>query len=825
MLRPATPLTIIFFLAFVLLLLSTLTTPIIQGIPLASYQGYNLGVFGWCKNGRCLPATIGYSTDGLFTGPGADDFSLPQSTRNSLSSILIVHPIAALLTLICTCLGVAAHFHAPSSSPRYLLALLIFTIPTLLVTLLAFLVDILLFVPHMNWGGWIVLAATILIIASSVVTCAMRRTLVSRKARKKRIEENADMNGSNYYNNLNQTRMMTDSSVPPPSTLPRADSPPPMSVGTADDGKGMPQYAAFEMKNGQSRDGTDMMMGSNDDRTPLNPTRDPSIRSHSSHGRREYMQDVAPPPMPMGRPSMDSQGRPRRPSRDQYGNPMGPPDMNMPLRHRASDESFASRGSRGRRGGYGPAPRGYGAPRGGYGPPRGGSYGPRGGFRGGPPPPGWRGRGGYGPPPPGMRPPRPAPPPGYSNGSYYDGGYAPGPRSGPSPTMEQPPPDAFVAGPMIGQAIEMDERTGSPAQPSSPTNQDHYGQAYGLRDSDADVAGLVGLQQDRSGSPMRRESDREASGMRSPTSMYSSDQTSYVPPRAQWGPSDHLQPQRPNASSPLASNMESSHSSNLSPIVSSAPIGTALPPPRHRRAGSEPYYEDVDPRFAVEEPSDDGYMNNPHASGLPTALTPGGMTPGGLAQTMPGNFPATPGAPQQQQQQQPSGGHYGQYRTQPPAPDPAYLHPTYPGPSTNGPDSDAHLVPGAVDPNTIPNSNSSQENLPDGARSPNYGDGGSERASEASHFTSISERPVNPNWRPASVSGSRGPGSAYGGGAYQGGPPQRRREDVILGGNPDFSIPGMGPARGGGRTGNLAGVGRNPGAGAAVPGGRYPTDI
>ncbi len=88
--------------------------------------------------------------------------------------------------------------------------------------------------------------------------------------------------------------------------------------------------------------------------------------------------------------------------------------------------------------------------------------------------------------------------------------------------MEQPAPDAFVAGPMIGQAIEMDERTGSPAQPSSP-NPDSYAQNYGLRDSDADVAGLVGLQQERRGSPMRTASERE-SGMRGPTSVYSSEQ-------------------------------------------------------------------------------------------------------------------------------------------------------------------------------------------------------------------------------------------------------------------------------------------------------------
>ena len=138
--------------------------------------------------------------DGLFGSSNNDgDFNLPSSARHSLSSILIVHPVAAFLNLVCLALAVAAHLHSPSHSARYLLALLVLLLPTLLVTLLAFLVDILLFVPHLQWGGWIVLASTILITASGVVTCAMRRTLVARKARKRRIAENAEMSGENFY--------------------------------------------------------------------------------------------------------------------------------------------------------------------------------------------------------------------------------------------------------------------------------------------------------------------------------------------------------------------------------------------------------------------------------------------------------------------------------------------------------------------------------------------------------------------------------------------------------------------------------------------------
>jgi hypothetical protein len=62
MLRPATPLAIIFFLAFVLLLLSTISTPIIKAIPLGSYQGYDFGVFGWCNGNNCEGPRIGYTT-------------------------------------------------------------------------------------------------------------------------------------------------------------------------------------------------------------------------------------------------------------------------------------------------------------------------------------------------------------------------------------------------------------------------------------------------------------------------------------------------------------------------------------------------------------------------------------------------------------------------------------------------------------------------------------------------------------------------------------------------------------------------------------------
>ena len=60
MLRPATPLSVLLLAAFALLLLSVLSTPIIKGIPLGSWQGTNFGVFGYCNGNGCTPIEIGY---------------------------------------------------------------------------------------------------------------------------------------------------------------------------------------------------------------------------------------------------------------------------------------------------------------------------------------------------------------------------------------------------------------------------------------------------------------------------------------------------------------------------------------------------------------------------------------------------------------------------------------------------------------------------------------------------------------------------------------------------------------------------------------------
>ncbi|KAI1322630.1 pali-domain-containing protein [Xylariaceae sp. FL0255] len=592
MLRPATPLAILLFAAFVLLLLSVLSTPIIKAIPLGTFNDANLGtvnygVFGYCTASKCSGIQIGYD---LSSDP-ASDFDLPNNTRSTLSSILIVHPVAALLTLIMCIMSIVAHFHSPSHSSRYLCGLFIFGIVTFLVSLLAFLVDVLLFVPHLAWGSWLVLVATILVFLSFIVSCAMRRTLVGRKARKKRIAENAEMSGENYYNRQAQQEQSisaTASSFQP--TVPSISG----ANGPAD---GLPTFTSYEKKPDDH---------SSDERIPLT-ARTPSERSPSNAPIDRTTSNVS-----NGGRSLTGSAPP---SRDQYGNPISPTDA-YAMRRGPSAERMNSRGRggppvgyRGRggygppgRGGYSPAPNGRGPPgRGGYGQgPNGrGGYGPRGGYGGGmrggrtPPPPGYPGGAQYDrrAPPPGpygayaagrQMSPAPAAPydsnpsmPSVSTGLGSAGGYEPyrPDQADDLPRAESPPPlpedNMAMHGP-VGQAVEMDATTGSPAH--SPSGFGQFENNNKIRDSDSDVAGMLALQQARTSSaePPRQEHFSEGS-------KYSQD-VPYVPARQAWN-------QGPGRASPAMP----------SPLhIQSCPQEQA--PPAASSGGN--YYEDVDPRFA-----------------------------------------------------------------------------------------------------------------------------------------------------------------------------------------------------------------------------------
>lgn len=62
LLKPATPLTVLLLIAFVLMLITCISTPIVKGIPLATYKNVDYGVFGYCDGDKCTGIHVGYTS-------------------------------------------------------------------------------------------------------------------------------------------------------------------------------------------------------------------------------------------------------------------------------------------------------------------------------------------------------------------------------------------------------------------------------------------------------------------------------------------------------------------------------------------------------------------------------------------------------------------------------------------------------------------------------------------------------------------------------------------------------------------------------------------
>ncbi len=300
--------------------------------------------------------------------------------------------------------------------------------------------------------------------------------------------------------------------------------------------------------------------------------------------------------------------------------------------------------------------------------------------------------------------------------------------------------------PPLGQAVEMDASVGRHNRPpmgyAAPNEQ--------LRGSDADVQGMVGLQQNREAYGSNQQNATSPSSEYGPEE-YVLDENApqtmltchrYIPPRREWnrGPGDNQSFTGSNRG-PIAHNQVTVTPPVELPTASSSVLGPYRPTRRPRvSSGGSDYYEDVNPQFAPEtEPI-------------------------------------------------------------PPVPHNAALAPSYsPGAE--------HGMHDAIAPTA------SYEDLQQGSRSP--------VESETSEFTSVSQRGVNPNWRPG------GPGDNMG----QYGPPAMRKpvqvqqkRNVLLEGNPDFELPMSRPARGRGgmRRGGGRPIGPSGMSTVSGPSGRYP---
>lgn len=219
----------------VIQLLSVISVPITgkgsgYHLNLSTYRNYTFGVFGICdlQTDVCSSPVIGYpSTESAFyflaNDDGFDDIlggvELPSKATYTISKLLVVHVVGfcftSLLFLVAAGLAAFLFFEerrvqnenetvrlprngsseillAADQTPAlvkrpkqditvYLNVMLVVSLLSFVLTLLAFLADILLFIPRLSFLGWLQLLPLVVLAMTASMLCFIKRSVSSRR--------------------------------------------------------------------------------------------------------------------------------------------------------------------------------------------------------------------------------------------------------------------------------------------------------------------------------------------------------------------------------------------------------------------------------------------------------------------------------------------------------------------------------------------------------------------------------------------------------------------------------------------------------------------
>ncbi|SCU85672.1 LADA_0D08922g1_1 [Lachancea dasiensis] len=185
-------------LALVFQIIPIVSSPISSHIYLSRYDGRRFGVFGWCSESSksCTPRRIGYLTEcqkANYNGHinklacdavNPEDEFLPSRAKRVVSRLLIVHPISLFFAGWFWLLTIAVNAQRFRHSGRIITGAVLWSLPTVFLSLLSFLIDILLFVPFLAWPGWLLFVSTVMTAVASCMMCGVRRSVSMQKYEK-----------------------------------------------------------------------------------------------------------------------------------------------------------------------------------------------------------------------------------------------------------------------------------------------------------------------------------------------------------------------------------------------------------------------------------------------------------------------------------------------------------------------------------------------------------------------------------------------------------------------------------------------------------------
>lgn len=177
--KAATLLSIIVFLAFGFQVIGVFSEPVSHGyLPIAERDGYNYGVLGWCRSGKtgtCSKYGVGYHLQ------GDSKSRWSSSAQNILSSIMIVHIVAAGMLIIGLFFALATH----ARNRGLWIFVEIWLGLSFIASTLSFVVEIVLFGTNLRFAGWFALAGAILSLIAVIAMGVMIGNLSSKSSKPK----------------------------------------------------------------------------------------------------------------------------------------------------------------------------------------------------------------------------------------------------------------------------------------------------------------------------------------------------------------------------------------------------------------------------------------------------------------------------------------------------------------------------------------------------------------------------------------------------------------------------------------------------------------
>ena len=166
-------------ISLVFQLFSVITVPITSNIFIAQYKGYRFGVFGWCKlkASVCSQIRMGYALQDIMLINDNEYLHLPTKAKYALSKLLLVHAISLVCVFMLWLASIVICVFWLRVSKNVLFGAVLWSMVTFMVSLLAFLIDVLMFGSYVTWASWLMLVSAFFVALSGLMICLLIREL------------------------------------------------------------------------------------------------------------------------------------------------------------------------------------------------------------------------------------------------------------------------------------------------------------------------------------------------------------------------------------------------------------------------------------------------------------------------------------------------------------------------------------------------------------------------------------------------------------------------------------------------------------------------